>query len=409
MRCFFRSPFFLFTVLFLLLFPCAVRGAEEPVSVLDAPPAVGELVQRSAGFSPDSTLREAAYARLEELVPRLRTPLLPYPDVPTDRRVRLLAVGDIMLGSDYPKPHLPPGDDPLVLLADALPYLRDGDLVFGNLEGGFLSGGLPSKGCRDASRCYVFRMPPRYSSALLEAGFNMLSLANNHVNDFGLPARTLTRRLLDSLGIAHAGQQASPVDSLILENGVRVGFCAFAPNSGCCQLNDAVGMRRIVSALAARFDIVIASCHMGAEGRQARRLTGGTEIYAGENRGNPQAIARLLIDAGADVVLGHGPHVVRALDLYKGRLIAYSLGNFCTYGGFNVSGINGYAPLLEANLDGEGRFLRGRVHSFSQHGRSGPRADGSRRVVAELRELMSLDAPSSGLVLDEDGTLRLKE
>ncbi len=344
----------------------------------------------------------------------LRAGLLPMPEGEMDqaprRTVRLLAVGDMMLGSDYPQPHLPPNDSALWLLRDAIPVLQGGDLVFGNLEGAFLqSASQPYKQCKDPNACYLFRMPPRYAAALKDAGFNMVSMANNHVGDFGAPAQRCTMRLLDSLGIAHAGLESSPVDSLTLPGGLRVGFCAFAPNRGTCRLDDVPGMVRTVRALAARFDIVVASCHMGAEGAKARHLTQADEIFHGENRGNPHRIARLLIDAGADVVLGHGPHVARALDLYRGRLIAYSLGNFCTYGGFNLQGVNALAPLLEAELDAEGAFVRGRVHPFSQLRRQGPEEDPQLGAIMEIRTLMAQDVPETPLELLTDGTLRLKE
>lgn len=350
---------------------------------------------------------------LEAFARALTTPLLPLPDVQKDivapTTVRLFAAGDIMLGSDFPTPKFPLRDDALWLLRDVAPIVRGGDLVFGNLEGAFLQGGQPFKQCKDPKACYLFRMPPRYAGALKEAGFNIMSLANNHVGDFGTPAQRCTMRLLDSLGIAHAGLEVSPVDSVILESGIRVGICAFAPNRGTCRLNDAQAMVRIVRDLASRFDLVVASCHMGAEGAKARHITRQDELFHGENRGNPYRIARLLIDAGADVVIGHGPHVPRALDLYKGRLIAYSLGNFCTYGGINVQGVNGLAPLIEAVLTPDGSFVEGRVHPFTQHRRQGPEFDAGRRTVEEIRSLMAQDVPESPLELLPDGTLRVKQ
>ena len=97
-----------------------------------------------------------------------------------------------------------------------------------------------------------------------------------------------------------------------------------------------------------------------------KHITCKTEIFLGENRGNPYEFARMAIDAGADVVLGHGPHVTRAIDVYKGRFIAYSLGNFATYGRFNLSASNGIAPIIEIDVDNNGKFLRGKIHAYKQ-------------------------------------------
>lgn len=322
--------------------------------------------------------------------------------------IRIMAVGDVMLGSDFPNAsRLPPGDNPSALLRAADSLFRLGDVTFGNLEGSFSDGGTPRKQCKDPTRCYLFRMPTRYAGALRRSGFTHLSMANNHSADFGLAAQRVTMRLLDSLGIAYAGLQMAPI-SVTSVGGVRVGFCAFAPNFGAVPLNDYKTLRRIVSELATKCDIVIASCHMGAEGRQAERVTRRQEIFYGENRGNPYEIARVLIDAGADVVLGHGPHIPRALDCYKGRVIAYSLGNFCTYGGINVSGVNGYAPILELEVSHEGEFLRGKVHSFVQNRQSGLQQDESGRVLRYMREATRRDVPESKLRIGADGSLSVE-
>jgi len=227
------------------------------------------------------------------------------------------------------------------------------------------------------------------------------------VGDFGEAARRCTGRLLDSLGIARAGLLAHPVDTIWVK-GVKIGLCAFAPNSGCCQLNDYAGLRRIVAGLKAKCQLVIASCHMGGEGSAQTHITKQREIFLGENRGNPYEIARVLIDAGADVVIGHGPHVTRAVDIYKGRLIAYSLGNFCTYGGFNLRGVCGISPVLEVRVGPSGQFLGGRLHATRQEGRGGVRLDAAGTVIAEIRRLMAHDIPETQLVVHEDGEMGLK-
>lgn len=321
----------------------------------------------------------------------------------------IVAVGDMMVGTDFPsKSSLPPNDDPDALLAPVAPYIQAADIAFGNLEGAFLDGGKPAKSCRDLSNCYLFRMPTRYARAFHRAGFDLLSLANNHVGDFGAPAQTQTRALLDSLGIRHAGLLAHPTDTLAVE-GLRIGFCAFAPNSGTCQLNDYELLRRTVQRLKKENDIVIASCHMGAEGAKHTHVTKQKELFLGENRGNVYEIARVLIDAGADLVLGHGPHVTRAMDIYKGRFIVYSMGNFCTYGRFSLSGVSGIAPLLQLKVTRDGRFVGGQVIATKQIAPGGTELDPSGRIIEEMRKLIAADLPTSEIALSPTGKICVKE
>lgn len=327
------------------------------------------------------------------------------PTRPRTAELRLIAVGDIMLGSDFPnESYLPPQDAPDLLLRAADSLLALGDVTFGNLEGAFRNGGAPRKQCKDESRCYLFRMPTRYARALKNARFTHLSMANNHSADFGLEAQRVTMRLLDSLDIAYAGLLAAPT-AIRIVNGLKVGLCAFAPNFGAVPLNDYATARSIVRTLASQCDIVIASCHMGAEGSSATRVTRKQELFYGENRGNPYEIARMLIDAGADAVIGHGPHVPRALDIYKGRIIAYSLGNFCTHGKINIAGINGYAPLLEVELNADGTFLQGKIHSFVQLKNVGLQKDSSKRAAKFMRDATRVDIPETSLRISPDGQL----
>ena len=89
--------------------------------------------------------------------------------------------------------------------------------------------------------------------------------------------------------------------------------------------------KKTIAYLDSLVDIVIVSFHGGAEGSEYTNITKKTEIFLGENRGNPYEFSRVAIDAGADVIFGHGPHVTRSMDIYKNRFIAYSLGNFATY------------------------------------------------------------------------------
>lgn len=322
-----------------------------------------------------------------------------------ENSLTIIGTGDIMLGTNYPsESYLPPGQDCSHLLRPVHEVLQSGDLLFGNLEGGFCSvGGTPKK-CRDLSKCYVFRMPDHFLSCIQEAGYDVLSVANNHVNDFGPAGRVSTAAMLDSAGIAYAGYVSHPW-TLFEKDGVTYGFAAFAPNKGCMDLKDYDRAAEITAMLDSLADVVIISFHGGAEGKDHQHVVRGDEEYLGYNRGSVYHFAHRVVDAGADVVFGHGPHVTRALELYGKRLICYSLGNFATYRRFNLSGPNGIAPIVKVKVDREGCFLGGEVVPIYQPGEGGPRIDPAGRAVAKLKTLTELDFPDQELVVDDDGIL----
>lgn len=174
------------------------------------------------------------------------------------------------------------------------------------------------------------------------------------------------------------------------------------------QISDYVTVKKIVQELDSNCDIVIVSFHGGAEGSDKNRVNGKTEFYLGENRGNPQEFARIAIDAGADIVFGHGPHVTRAMDIYKGRFIAYSLGNFCTYGRFNLSGKLGIAPIVKVNVKSTGEFIDAEITSIKRLGKGGPVIDESNAALQEIINLTRLDCPDSELVIGTDGKVTRK-
>ncbi|MBI1222420.1 MAG: CapA family protein [Bacteroidetes bacterium] len=329
---------------------------------------------------------------------------------PTSKSICIAAVGDIMLGSAYPAfpNHLPP-DDGLHLLDSVKPWLQNATLTFGNLEGTYLDDAIPtSKKCRDSTKCYAFRSPERYFSYVAEAGFDLLSLANNHSGDFGIQGRERTMQLADSFGLTYAGLQSCPFAILTVDS-IRYGFAAFAPNSGCMQLNDLKTATGIVDHLDSLCDITIISFHGGAEGSKFQHVAQGTEKFLGENRGNLRLFTHTLIDHGADLILGHGPHVTRGMEVYKERLIAYSLGNFATYERFNLSGPNGVCPLLLVNLDSSGKFIEGQIIAIRQVGEGIPMLDPSKQVISLIQNLSQSDFPKTYPAISEEGLISPRE
>ena len=314
-------------------------------------------------------------------------------------------VGDVMMGTTYPSMMLP-ANDGADLFNDAKPLLVKADLAVGNLEGTLCDGGQSTKGSGPNS--YSFRTPTSYAPLLKDAGFDYLGQANNHARDFGEEGIVSTERCLRQQGILFSGIEGRTETAVIERKGKKIGLCAFGHNSYTLKHTDFETVGRIVDKLVKECDIVIVSVHGGAEGRTQSHLPQGSETFLGENRGSLRKLAHFCVDHGADVVYGHGPHVVRCMEVYKGRFIAYSLGNFCTPYNVSLTGISGYAPLIEIKTDLQGRFLSGRIHPMTQQRGVGPRHDTTGAVVREIRQLSEADLPQSQAVIDEEGRIRLK-
>lgn len=319
--------------------------------------------------------------------------------------------GDIMQGTTYPDSvkgsHLP-ADDGAGLFQAPLDILRNADFAAGNLEGTLLECGGRVKKCGNPALCYAFRTPPRYVKNLVEAGFDFLSVANNHVNDFGAEGLDSTQDVLQQAGIRFAGLRGRCEGVVIERDSTKIGFCAFGHSKGTLSIMNSEEVSRTVSELKKQCDLLVVSFHGGGEGTKFSHVPHKMETCFGEQRGNVEAFAHACIDAGADIVYGHGPHVVRGVELYKDRFIAYSLGNFCTPYRVNLSGKSGYAPVVTVRVDGKGAFVEGQIHPFIQVRGKGPQADPTRDVVREMRQLTSADFPQTPLVISEEGAIRRK-
>ncbi|MDL2060318.1 CapA family protein [Mesosutterella sp. AGMB02718] len=324
------------------------------------------------------------------------------PALAQQRAFTLAFCGDIMMGSTFPGEALPEHDGQK-LFADAAPVLRSADLAFGNLEGTLLEGGETQK--VPSPTTYAFRTPVRYARYLKEAGFDFLSLANNHAGDFGEEGMDSTQRCLREQGIAFAGIRGRCEYALIERGGVRFGVAAFGHNSYTLRHGDEAEVRRILAALRRRADLIVVSFHGGAEGRDRARLPYGEEIFLNEKRGSLRQFAHLCVDLGADAVFGHGPHVPRAVEVYKGRFIAYSLGNFCTPYMVSLKGISGLAPVIEIRMSASGRFLSGQIYSFRQIRGVGPRLDPGLGAAKLIKTLSEEDISPRFFTIDDSGRI----
>jgi hypothetical protein len=336
--------------------------------------------------------------------------------VNSEDTITIAAVGDVMMGSTSINDTFLPPNDGRDMLKEVAPILSAADIAFGNLEGPMLEGGKSEK-CPPVQtpkpgetpkpvRCFAFRVPTRYGKYLKDAGFDVMSLANNHASDFGDIGRESTRRVLDQLGIKHAGSDRGQFSTAYLEvKGVKVAVVGFAHNTIVPNVNDIDAAKAYVTAAKKKADIVIVSFHGGAEGESAQRVPRQTEIFVGEKRGNLPLFAHSVIDAGAALVLGHGPHVLRGMEMYKGHLIAYSMGNFATYGMFNLKGVQGISAIFEIAINKDGTFASGQIHPVKQMGRGGPVLDDAGAAIKKLQQLSNADFGGQAPKIDDNGAV----
>lgn len=319
---------------------------------------------------------------------------------PEPKTITLGAVGDIIMG-DAPE-ELPAngGRD----FFDDVKDLFEADLMMGNMEEP-ITDDTGHKKCRPGSTsCHQFRVPPSYARHLKDAGFDLLNQANNHGNDYGPQGYRNTQKALADHGLEHTGPRGyiATVDV----RGVKVAVLGFSSYSRDNSLTDIDQAREIVKEAAGQADIVVIQVHWGAEGSDKTHVKPGTEMFLGENRGDPMGFSRAVIDAGADLIIGHGPHTLRALELYKGRLIAYSLGNFAGGGGLSGNGNLGWGGVLKATLAEDGSFVSGRFHSTYFKSNPGvPHQDADKRGLKLLRQLTKEDFPESGPAISPEGVI----
>jgi hypothetical protein len=333
----------------------------------------------------------------------------PVETAPSGGRLTFAAAGDTMMGSEIKKgPRgLAPGNGESIFV-DVKDVLSAADVAFLNLEGP-LADDLPSTKCGpNSTSCYAFRTPTRYAAALVSAGIDVASLANNHAFDLGAAGQQATMDALDAVGIAHAGRYGDIATLKRTVDGQPVTIAVLAAHSGSCCLdvNDLDEITAAIRLADREADLVVLSFHGGAEGYKARHVPGKLEIAWGEKRGDVKALARAAVEAGADLVLGHGPHVLRAMEVHEGRLIAYSLGNFVGYRQFGTrGGYGGTSVVLEAELAANGALVSARLHPMALDGEGVPHPDAKGAALDQIRELSAADFPETGVRVNPDGTL----
>jgi hypothetical protein len=318
--------------------------------------------------------------------------------------IDVVGAGDVMMGSRDQRldPDIDAANDVSELVGEAITAIfHRADVAFVNLEGPLYDGDdPPAKVC---AHCYVFRSPTSYARLLAQLGVSAVSLANNHSGDYGDAGRAATIAALQDNHIGYFGldRDDARIAERALRSGDRAAIVSFAPNTGTLDINDLAAETRLIRALKASHRIVVVSFHGGGEGEEYEHVAAGHVFFDGEDRGDVVAFAHDAIDAGADIVIGQGPHVPRALEIYRGHLIAYSLGNFWTYGAIGTSAARGAGPVLEAWLAPDGLLAGFAIHSTEQREMGVPRLDPDGDAERRILALTRADFPETGARLEK--------
>jgi hypothetical protein len=322
---------------------------------------------------------------------------VPAEEPPAEGTVTIAAVGDIAMGRDG---FLPAGG-PESLFAGVSGLLR-GDVVLGNLEQALTRSGTSKCGA-GSTDCFAFRTPPSYAKGLAGAGFTVLSVANNHAYDYGSEGQADTIRALERAGLAYTGLIGKI--TRLQEEPVRVAVLGFGFYSTAESLLDITRAAGLVERADRWADIVLVTFHGGAEGSGASHVPRGMEVFLGEQRGDLRAFSHAAVDAGADLVVGHGPHVLRGMEWYKRRLIAYSLGNFVGHHTFSTDGGGGVSGVLRVALRGDGSWVKGKLAPTALVGAGAAVRDPAERAHGLVRELSQQDFGGRAIRVSPTGEL----
>jgi poly-gamma-glutamate capsule biosynthesis protein CapA/YwtB (metallophosphatase superfamily) len=299
---------------------------------------------------------------------------------------------------------LPPGG-PIRVLRPVRSYIQSVDLMAGNLEGTLGRGGPNKCGGPSGGGCFAFQAPASYAGAFRGAGFEIMNLANNHSNDFGSYGLGQT---LDALRDAHLPHTGLPGEIKYLwAKHTRVAYLGFAPYSWTANLIDIDGARRLVRKARKRADVVVVMMHAGAEGAGASHTPHGGEYAFGQYRGETRRFAHAVVTAGADLVVGSGPHVVRGMECYRRRVIAYSLGNFAGYHTLRTGGVLSLSGVLRVALDRRGRLRRGKLLPVYLDNPGLPRPGGD--TISQVRRLSRDDFGDRACHISRHGWIRMPE
>jgi hypothetical protein len=315
------------------------------------------------------------------------------------RSVTIAWVGDMVLASSYGTPP----DAGRLSMARVVAPLRSADVTFGNLEETLSQ--LPDSKCGGSPNCFAFQAPPSYARLMTAAGFDVMNVANNHADDFGPAGERSTEHALRAAGLRWTGRPGQI--TIVRRQRLRIAMLGFAPYRWAARLEQVRVAQALVRRAAARADLVVVAMHAGAEGSNATHVPHGSETFLGENRGDSRRFAHAVVDAGADLVVGSGPHVIRGLERYHGRLIAYSLGNFVGYKNFGTGGTLSLSAILSVQLRGDGTFAAGTWTSLRLDRDALPHPDPSHASAHLVARLSREDFGAAAARIAPDGAIQL--
>ncbi|MEH1819841.1 MAG: CapA family protein [Nostoc sp.] len=351
---------------------------------------LGQSQRLNAATKPTKSVAFSAISKLTPSITKQKT----FPNT-----ITIKAVGDIIPGTNFPNYRLPRFRDQL-LPKSVRTHLQGSDILFGNFESSLTNYPYSAK---DISRgqVFAFRSPPTYAQLFAKAGFNVFNMANNHAMDFGLVGFKDTKKNLEAAGIATLGHKNQ---ILYLEaNNIPVAMIGFSPYEMYNSIQNLGVAQALVAEAKNKAKIVVVSMHAGAEGTGALHVKNQTEFFYGENRGNSIEFARNMIDAGADLVLGHGPHVPRAMEIYKGKMIAYSLGNFLGYRTLSTNAQTGDSMILEVKLNSGGDLVSSKIIPVRMDRQGIPHIDRSFETVKLMRYLNHQAFPKNPVKINQKG------
>jgi hypothetical protein len=339
--------------------------------------------------------------------------------------VRVCAGGDVTLGTNLDtawqrvastrlRTRFQQGDEPAALIRPLRPLVADAQLVLVNVESAIGEGATPSKCGPRSTNCFAFRAPVSSAAALRSLGeargsIVVGNIANNHARDAGGAGRDSTIAALARAGVVVTGADTIAT-AVPTPAGDTIGVLGFYTSDSTPDARDTAAVRRLVERATERYPVVIVTMHLGAEGRDAQRTRDAPERFLGIDRGNPVAFAEAAVRGGAALVVGHGPHVLRAVEWRdRGAIIAYSLGNLLTYGPFRLREPANRGAVLCATIDRSGRVHDAELRPTMQLVPGVMQRDSRARATSLVDSLGRLDFPATAARVGRDGRLRARD
>jgi len=362
-------------------------------------PAVVAAQAKDTVTRVDSTLRRAD---------TLRTPL------------RLCAGGDLTLGTNLDtvwaktaalklRADFRLTDAPDSLLAPLKPLFADADVVLVNVEGAIGAGYAPPKCGRHALNCFAFRQPiatARALRGLADSAVIVGNVANNHARDAGDDGFLISLSHLARAGVVVTGADTLATQ-VVTSRGDTLAVIGFYTSTDSPDARDLDAVRRHVRRAVDRWGTVVVTMHLGAEGPMAQRTRDSTELFLSTiDRGNPVAFADAALESGATMVVGHGPHVLRAGEWRGDRLVLYSLGNLLTYGPFRLIEPMNRGMVACADIDSARHVRAAWLRPTMQLAPGVVRVDSTARATVLVDSLSAIDFPLTGVSVGVDGVLR---